>query len=392
MAYQVLLGDCLESLRGLRSESVHCCVTSPPYWGLRDYGKPGQLGMEKTPEEYVAKMVEVFREVRRVLRFDGTLWLNLGDSYATGGGAVGRCPGGGEQGERFLWAGMINTQPNRMPIAGLKPKDLVGVPWRVAFALQADGWWLRQDIIWNKPNPMPESVTDRCTKAHEYVFLLAKSGRYYFDKFAIEEEAKWDRWGDQTEKKKHTGTACHLGSKGLHELPVRNKKNRRSVWKVSTKPYKGAHFATMPPDLVEPCILAGTSEAGCCEGCGAPLYRQTNRTKLRRPRPNALTKRTGEAGTGNHCANDVAGVKVETTGWLPPCDCGDGVKPCVVLDPFAGSGTTLGVAEANGRDSIGLELNEDYVGLIAGRVAAIVAAKPRPKTRKLPLFQGLSDE
>lgn len=195
----ILQGDCLDRLRELPDESVHCCVTSPPYWGLRDYGCAGQIGLEKTPQEYVAKMVEVFSEVRRVLRDDGTCWVNLGDCYATGAGRVGACPGGGERGAK--WAGYRGdrdkdpkatgigpmTQPNRMPLPGLKPKDLVGIPWRVAFALQADGWYLRSDIIWHKPSPMPESVTDRPTKSHEYIFMLSKSERYAYDAEAIKE-------------------------------------------------------------------------------------------------------------------------------------------------------------------------------------------------------------
>jgi DNA modification methylase len=189
MTVQIIQGDCRDVLKTLPDASVNCCVTSPPYWGLRDYGCDGQLGLERTPEEYVAKMVEVFRDVRRVLRDDGTLWLNLGDSYATGAGNVGERPGGGAQGDN--WQGAM-TSPNRMPIHGLKPKDLVGIPWRVAFALQADGWYLRQDIIWHKPNPMPESVQDRCTKAHEYIFLLAKSERYFYDADAIAEPVKMD--------------------------------------------------------------------------------------------------------------------------------------------------------------------------------------------------------
>ena len=213
----------------LASDSVQCVVTSPPYWGLRDYGATDQVGLESSPREYVAKLVSVFRDVRRVLRDNGTLWLNLGDTYT----GVGN---------------------------GLKQKDLVGIPWRVAFALRADGWYLRSDIIWNKTNPMPESVTDRPTKSHEYLFLLTKSPRYFYDAEAIEEPASWERWGDQTEKKAHTGKAAHLGGKTIGELPIRDKKNKRSVWTITTQPYSEAHFATFPEKLVEPCILAGSRE------------------------------------------------------------------------------------------------------------------------------------
>jgi len=260
---ELIQGDCLVEMSKIPDGSVDCCVTSPPYWGLRDYGVEGQLGMEKTPQEYVENMVKVFREVRRVLRADGTLWLNLGDSYSGSGKG---CMGDGTPSDR----GSAKQGTNRGTTVGLypktetglKPKDLVGIPWRVALALQEDGWYLRQDIIWHKPNPMPESVRDRCTKAHEYIFLLSKSPKYYFDSKVIEEPAKWERWGNQTENKKHQGTAKHLGGKTLSELPIRDKKNKRSVWSVATKPFKGAHFATFPPALIEPCILAGCPKDG----------------------------------------------------------------------------------------------------------------------------------
>jgi len=248
MTITVLTGDCRNILKTLPDQSIHTCVTSPPYFGLRDYGMADQIGLEQTPDAFVAELVSVFREVRRVLRDNGTLWLNLGDSYA--GSGKGRngdgSPNVDPQSKQATSAGTIIGNLVKSQTPDCKPKDLIGIPWRVAFALQADGWYLRQDIIWNKPNPMPESVTDRCTKAHEYIFLLSKSPRYYFDNKAIEEDAKWERWGDQTENKKHVGTAGHLGGKTIAELPIRNKKNRRSVWTVATKPFKGAHFATFP--------------------------------------------------------------------------------------------------------------------------------------------------
>ena len=300
-------GDCIEYLRSLPDASVHCCVTSPPYWGLRDYGHEGQIGLEQTPEAYVARMVEVFREVRRVLRDDGTCWLNLGDSYNAYNGNRGA--------STSFQAATEEACPSfpggrGLSCKALKNKDLVGIPWRVALALQADGWWLRQDIIWHKPNPMPESVRDRCTKAHEYVFLMTKSERYFFDADAISEAAKWERWGNQTEKKSHPGTARHLGGKTVAELPVKDTKNRRSVWTIATKPYKGAHFATMPTTLAEPCIKAGCPDGG------------------------------------------------------------------TVLDPFAGSGTTLAVALELGRKGIGCELNPEYIKLATDRIAKAKAKAP----------------
>jgi DNA modification methylase len=219
----ILVGDVRERLRVVADGSVRCVVTSPPYWGLRDYGHDGQIGLEQSPDEYVCEMVQVFREVRRVLADDGTVWLNLGDSYNGSGGA------GGDYSEGGLKEGQPKY-PGRN-VQSLKPKDLVGIPWRVAFALQADGWYLRQDIIWHKPNPMPESVADRCAKAHEYVFLLSKSPRYHYDADSMQEQAS---------NREET-------------------RNRRSVWSITTKPFRGAHFAVMPEALVEPCVLAGSA-------------------------------------------------------------------------------------------------------------------------------------
>jgi DNA modification methylase len=257
----ILIGDVRQKLKELPDQSVHCVVTSPPYWGLRDYGEDGQIGMEDTPEEFVANLVGVFREVWRVLRDDGTLWLNLGDSYA--GSGKGRNPDGtvhvsamiAKQGSS---AGTVmgNVKGGLVP-DGLKPKDLVGIPWRVAFALQAEGWYLRQDIIWHKPNPMPESVTDRCTKSHEYIFLLSKSRQYYFDNEAIKEPAKYagDDRGSRSDSRR--GTIMNSVSGTTAET-----RNKRDVWTVTTRPFKGAHFATFPPQLIEPCILAGCPEGG----------------------------------------------------------------------------------------------------------------------------------
>lgn len=312
---RVHFGDCLETLRRMPSGIVNTCITSPPYFGLRDYGHPGQIGLESSPEEFIAKLVEVFREVRRVLRDDGTCWVNIGDSYCHT--AVVR------------WApGRDNTKP--------KVKDLIGVPWMLAFALRADGWYLRQEIIWNKPNPMPESVTDRCTKAHESLFLLAKSTSYYCDMEAIREPVapatverlsqdldsqqgslrvpgktngpmkavgklsrrdSFDRSGNAVSEHVLPGQAYSQHRARDHDPEPDGFRNKRSVWTIATKPYSGAHFATFPEDLIEPCILAGAPAGG------------------------------------------------------------------VVLDPFMGSGTTAAVATRLGRQWIGCELNPDYESL-----------------------------
>ncbi len=332
MAWQLYQGDALETLKQMEDESINCCVTSPPYWGLRDYGVDGQLGLEPTPEEYVANMVEVFREVKRVLRKDGTLWLNMGDCYASkppGCDGVSYSSGlHGAQGDtkyRETLAKSVGTKRNTV-VGNLKPKDLVGIPWRVAFALQADGWWLRSDIIWAKPNPMPESVQDRPTKAHEYIFLLSKSARYFYDAEAIKEEAK--EWTGQAATFKREGgkaTQLHVpGQARVSHRPDRKqdqvhrrytgfndryeqgpKRNKRTVWNINTKPFPEAHFAVFPPEIPEICIKAG------CPGGGT------------------------------------------------------------VLDPFAGAGTTLYVAEQLGRNSIGIELNPEYCEIIRRRMAGL---------------------
>jgi DNA modification methylase len=252
---QILCGDSLEVLKTLPDESVNCCVTSPPYYALRDYGMAGQIGQENTPEAFVNKLVLLFREVRRVLRNDGTLWLNLGDSY------VGTGDKGNHKDPKNPKGRNAQSVSKNRIVEGLKSKDLIGIPWMVAFALRADGWYLRQDIIWHKPNPMPESVTDRCTKAHEYIFLLTKSAKYYYDHEAIKVPSKQD-WGtrDRTNGKYHNeGSGLQPHSGLTKSYPMANK---RSVWSVTTKPYKGAHFAVFPPDLIEPCIKAGCPKDG----------------------------------------------------------------------------------------------------------------------------------
>jgi DNA modification methylase len=270
MTIRIIEGDCRDVLRTLPAESVHCCVTSPPYFGLRDYGVEGQMGLESSPDEFVAGMVAVFAEVRRVLRDDGTLWLNIGDSYAANRGyQVEQTKGGPKHGP----AQAVSGRGQKAADYGVKPKDLIGIPWMLAFALRADGWYLRQDIIWSKPNPMPESVTDRCTKAHEYLFLLTKSPRYYYDVAAIKEPSV-DLEGSAARYRSSFGgekaeamTAAEAEGAGSRTHPIGMRvfdgtRNKRSVWTVATQPFKEAHFATFPPALIEPCILAGCPEGG----------------------------------------------------------------------------------------------------------------------------------
>jgi DNA modification methylase len=303
----------------MADNSVNCCITSPPYWGLRDYGAAEQMGLEESPELYIQKMVVLFREVRRALKKEGTLWLNIGDSYWNnyGGGSATMTTGN---------AGAVKARGrhNKPKSDIYKIKDLVGIPWMLAFALRSDGWFLRQDIIWHKTNPMPESVTDRCTKSHEYIFLMSKSDRYYFDQDAIKEKAIWAStvpWGWDTEKGSH-GTINYNNSKNHRKCQLKGSfngktgikafrktgefRNKRSVWSVSTKPFKGAHFATFPEKLIVPCVLAGCPMGG------------------------------------------------------------------VILDPFFGAGTVGLVAKKNGRDYIGIELNPEYVKMAQERIDGIL--------------------
>jgi DNA modification methylase len=375
---EILCGDSLTELRKLPTESVHCCVTSPPYWGLRDYSANGQLGLEKTPEQYVAKMVEIFREVRRVLRKDGTLWLNLGDSYAGGGGGPKPSNIGGDCNKTAF-------SPSGCGGDGLKPKDLVGIPWRVAFALQADGWYLRSDIIWSKPNPMPESVTDRPTKAHEYLFLLTKSPRYFYDAEAIKEapsqqSVEWNKY--QHPRADDSPHSLQGSSQNNGRIQTKESgRNKRSVWTVATAPYPEAHFATYPPDLIKPCILAGTSAKGCCAKCGAPWERiiEIDRIGNSLSNPEKLNCLASEGlirgGLENRRLGPVIQDSTKTLGWQPTCECAIpgfhgamyDTAPCTVLDPFAGSGTTGAVALELGRKAILIELNPKYVELINQR-------------------------
>lgn len=331
-------GDCRSILRTMPAGSVNCCVTSPPYFGLRDYGRDGQIGLERTPGDYVTELVDVFREVRRVLTDDGTLWLNLGDSYASSGGPGWQGKHGQRADRRFTMSRDNNPRlAKRSAVDGLKPKDLIGIPWLVAFALRADGWYLRQDIIWHKPNPMPESVRDRCTKAHEYIFMLSKSPSYHLDYEALREPAQSNKGNangfrggaycnNSTFDNSEGGRRTRSGNKvrkpaSARGVPVDTneksagavagsvpwedtdgKRNRRSVWTIATRPFKEAHFATFPPDLIEPCILAGCPQGG------------------------------------------------------------------TVLDPFFGAGTTGLVANKHSRRCIGIELNDSYVEIAKRRL------------------------
>ena len=250
---KIIQGNCLDKLKELPAESVDTCITSPPYYNLRDYQQPGQIGLEDTFQEYIDNLVEVFEEVKRVLKPEGTLWLNLGDSYSSSPtGSIGK-----SKKQKSNMGSHKDFKRNK--ILSLPQKNLIGIPFRVAFALQAAGWYLRQDIIWHKPNPMPESVKDRCTKAHEYIFLLSKSPKYYFDNEAIKEDAKFP---DGPNTPKSIKAVEGVYSKNLQKIGANPKRNKRSVWTVTTKPYKGAHFATFPMDLIEPCVLAGCPETG----------------------------------------------------------------------------------------------------------------------------------
>ena len=458
----ILTGDCLEILPTLEAESVQCCVTSPPYYGLRDYGTatwqggdPGcghidevaaaeqrrnrkglannadendgatrsrevqngidkafqyktscpkcgatridsQIGLEDSPGEYVEKLVAVFREVRRVLRDDGTVWLNLGDSYARAGGYSNNNGLDGVSREecRRARTNAPEGQSSQRLAVGLKEKDLIGIPWRVAFALQADGWYLRQDIIWAKPNPMPESVTDRCTKAHEYIFLLTKSARYFYDAEAVKEKVGEEIRTNKTFRGETVYTnnqsfnnsgviAAGINTDGDKILTGRN---RRSVWTITTKPFREAHFAVFPPEIPEICIKAGTSLKGCCPECGNPWER-------------VVQKSGGTIGKGSwidHSKEKEQGMsrahgplldkdrpwdngsyEVKTLGWRPTCTHNLEPIPCTILDPFSGAGTTGNVAERLGRKYIGIELNPAYAEMGERRIEAV----------SLPLFQ-----
>jgi DNA modification methylase len=420
------VGDCRDVLPTLPAASVQCVVTSPPYWGLRDYGtatwdggdpacdhKAGsdygeksdtnrgairggpfkercgkcgarridqQLGLEATPEEYVARMVAVFREVRRVLRDDGTLWLNMGDSYASG--EVGRHDNGSPACDDWDRRKDFGGRQQTRLTTGLKPKDLVGIPWRLAFALQANGWFLRSDIVWSKPNPMPESVTDRPTKAHEYVFLLSKAARYYYDADAVREPAEYGfrpTKGGNIYDRVGNGTSAPVKTPGVltYGGDPSTGRNLRSVWTIPSAPFPDAHFATFPPALASRCIQAGSSAKGCCRACGAPWARQVERAR----RYDHVTTLPGKQAGGPYAAQTGNGAgthdvrhgvysSATTTGWQPSCSCtACPPVPCTVLDPFAGSGTVGMVAEQLGRHATLIELSPTYTQMARTRTA-----------------------
>jgi len=425
---KIICGDALEVLKTFPDECIDTCVTSPPYYGLRNYGEGtikiwggnpdcqhewlntpprrrrhpedvknlnskqatncgancelptqnicakcgawrGQLGLEPTPEMYVEHLVEIFREVRRVLKKTGTLWLNMGDSYNGSGGA------GGDYNKGGLKEGQPKY-PGRC-VSNLKPKDLVGIPWIVALALRTDGWYLRQDIIWVKPSPMPESVKDRPTKAHEYIFLLSKSEKYFYDADAIRE-----RTGNESDWKKYIqsfgsnkGADSDRLGKGYrkHSVPLTHPlgRNKRSVWFIATEPFPEAHFATFPKALVEPCIKAGTSEKGNCPKCGAPWERVVEKEskKSRKTRDYLIGVLPGRSKSSRMNSVDMKTLPKIFLGWHPTCSCGiEETVPAVVLDPFMGSGTVGLVAKSLDRNYIGIELNPKYVEMAERRI------------------------
>lgn len=435
--WQVRQGDCIERLRELPDNCVQCVVTSPPYWGLRDYGTgqweggdpecehetvparggrggsgpgakntqgafpselsksvcgkcgarrvDGQLGLENTPEEYVAQLVEVFAEVRRVLRDDGVLWLNLGDSYC---GYHGNSKVPDDEAPSNKPGYSENMRPTSVGADGLKPKDLVGIPWRVALALQADGWYLRSDIIWAKPNPMPESVTDRPTKAHEYVFLLTKQPRYWYDADAVREPAEYGRREWSRQQYKGGDITVHHGKDGgsVTGSNPETGRNRRTVWTIATAPFPEAHFATYPPALVEPCVLAGSSDRACSV-CGAAWVRQVERTNVQDASAKGSRFDTGKTVArdgGDRTQSGERYVNI-TTGFAPGCTCDADTSGSLILDPFCGSGTTGAVAVRLGRRFLGIELNPEYVAMSERRIGKAERA------RQPSLFAALLD-
>ena len=398
-------GDALKMLKKMPDKSVHCCVTSPPYWNLRDYGVDGQIGLENTPKKFINTLVKVFREVKRVLRDDGTLWINIGDSYASREkNRTEKQAGAGSNIQGSLSSQKQSLVQKTKIVDGLKQKDLVGIPWMLAFALRRDGWYLRQDIIWHKTTSMPESVTDRCTKNHEYIFLLSKSPKYYYDHVAIMQEAKnpansWKgssfdkgktgavmdeyrngvRKSGNKERKtgKDRGCPDNTGSNVCSNVPWEGvKANKRSVWSVTPRGFKESHFATFPPELIIDCIKAGTSEYGCCSDCGAPYVRKFSKKLVPTSKAAYNSKIDSrdiqadakDAGSNRMKDGHKSGHinEIETISWQRACICRNHtVVPCRVLDCFSGAGTTPIVAQKLGRDWYAIDLNKSYINRIA---------------------------
>lgn len=324
---------------GIWSLPLLCDQSAILLIGLRDYCVPGQIGLEPTPDDFISAMLEVGEQLWRVLRDDGTLFLNLGDSYA-GHNLPGWRPGNEEKNQ------VVSNKNGVGYFGGCKPKDLIGIPWRVALALQAAGWYLRDAIVWHKPSPMPSSQSDRCTSSYEFIFQLTKKARYYFDMEAIKELGITTEYQDDI------------------KWP-----SPRNVWRIpGDGGFSGEHYATFPLELPTRCIKAGTSEKGCCADCGAPYIRITEREQLKRERPNDFLKRNGASGTGSFINQTVEGVEVRTVGWEASCKCEAGIVPCRVIEPFCGVATTLLAASQLGRDSVGIELNPDYVAMARRRI------------------------
>ena len=353
----------------LPDESVHCVVTSPPYWGLRDYGLEEGIGLEPTLGEWVQNIVAVGREVHRVLRGDGTFWLNLGDAYSSN-------PGNGREGKGSFTGGNPHHSGGNRDGAGLPAKNLMGQPWRAAFALQDDGWILRSAIVWHKPNPMPESVRDRPTNAYEMVFLFSKQGRYFYDAEAVREAG-----GDWHGGRFHRNGGHPRHYQEWRTVPVEEQTttaNARNVWTIATQGRPDAHFATFPDELPRRCILASTSERGVCGGCGSPWVRVVSKNDAHHD-TEAGTKYDLQSNAGRIAklrdSYKARGAEyhqqTQTLGWQPTCGCNAGVVPATALDPFVGSGTTCVVAQQLGRRSIGIDMNKEYLSIATKHVQAV---------------------
>jgi len=366
--------DALSFLQSLPDNCVHCIITSPPYWNLRDYGVDGQLGLEPTLTEYLDNLTSIFTEARRVLREDGVMWLNMGDGYAattkgnnngTGASTLNNGAGGGAADKA------VNTPPRKVELAGLKPKDLIGQPWRLAFRLQDDGWWLRSDIIWFKPNPLPESVTDRPTKSHEYVFLMTKSARYWYDAYAIREAmVKGDsNSGAKNYRITENGTSRkHVGQSRIDNPAGRNK---RTVWRVATAAMKAAHFATFPPALIRPMVLAGCPPKVCVE-CGKPWERVVEPTEeYKQQLGKGWNDHENRLRVGHIKRGKQLTAAYISTGFQPTCGHDAPTEPGIVLDMFMGAGTTALVATQHGRRWLGCELNADYIDIANDRLSVV---------------------